>query len=97
MSPIPDLRIEVRNQRPLNPEGKFVLYWMIASRRTSWNFALDEAIDWARKLKKPLVVFEPLRCDYQWACDRFHNFILEGMIENGKQFQKSNICNILAL
>ena len=91
MSQVPDLRLEVRNQEPLNPQGKFVLYWMIASRRTSWNFALDEAIHWAGKLQKPLIVLEALRCDYQWANGRFHRFILEGMAENARRFQKSNI------
>lgn len=91
MGLVPDIRIKVLNQRPVNPEGKFVLYWMIANRRTTWNFALDEAIDWAQKLKKPLVVFEPLRCDYPWASDRFHKFILEGMAENQRRFSQSNI------
>ncbi len=88
---VPDIRIEVLNQRPVNPKGKFVLYWMIASRRINWNFALDEAIDWAQKLKTPLVVFEPLRCDYPWASDRFHKFILEGMAENQRRFARSSI------
>ncbi len=29
-----------------------------------------------------LLIFEPLRCDYPYACDRFHRFILEGMRDN---------------
>jgi deoxyribodipyrimidine photo-lyase len=33
----PDLRLSVKNEAPVNPDGDFVLYWMIASRRASWN------------------------------------------------------------
>ncbi len=55
---------------------------MIAARRTCWNFALDRAIDWARRLSRPLVVFEPLRVAYPWASDRLHRFVLEGMRDN---------------
>lgn len=91
MAHAPQLRLEVRNDRPVNPKGDFILYWMISSRRTSWNFALDEAIEWAKELKKPLVVLEALRCDYQWASDRMHLFILEGMAENARRFQSSRV------
>ena len=59
-----------------------MLYWMIATRRTKWNFALDRAVDWAKKLGKPLIVFEPLRCGYLWANDRLHRFVIEGMLDN---------------
>jgi len=54
---------------------------MIAFRRLSWNFALDRAVEWARELRLPLLIFEPLRVDYPWACDRFHRFVLDGMAE----------------
>jgi len=55
---------------------------MIATRRTEWNFALQRAAQWARELKKPLVVFEPLRVGYRWASDRLHRFVIDGMAEN---------------
>src|SRR5580704_14129089 len=54
---------------------------MIAFRRTRWNFALDHAIARARELKKPLVILEALRCDYPWASDRLHRFVLDGIAE----------------
>jgi len=78
---VPEIRISKLNSAPLQPEGDFVLYWMIAFRRTRWNFALDRAIEWARKLGKPLLILEALRCDYRWACERFHRFVLDGMAE----------------
>ncbi|MBP9899718.1 MAG: hypothetical protein KBF28_15170, partial [Gemmatimonadales bacterium] len=71
--------------RPARPAGDFVLYWMIAQRRLGWNFALDRAIAWAEELGKPLVVLEALRCDYRWASDRIHRFVLEGMAENARR------------
>jgi deoxyribodipyrimidine photo-lyase len=66
----------------VHPDGAYVLYWMIAGRRSRWNFALDRAAVWCRELGKPLLVFEPLRAGYPWACDRFHTFLLQGMVDN---------------
>jgi deoxyribodipyrimidine photo-lyase len=73
-------------------QGKdFVLYWMIGSRRTTWNFALDRAVEWAEKLQKPLVIFEALRCGYPWASDRMHRFIIDGMAENACRFEGTDV------
>ncbi|QDU75294.1 deoxyribodipyrimidine photolyase [Bremerella volcania] len=76
------LRISDINDAPVNEEGKYVLYWMIANRRTEYNFSLQRAAWWADKLKKPLIVFEALRVGYQWASDRLHTFVLRGMLDN---------------
>jgi deoxyribodipyrimidine photo-lyase len=59
---------------------------MIATRRSAWNFALDRAVDHARALRKPLVVFEALEVDYPWASDRLHCFVIEGMRDNAQAF-----------
>lgn len=77
------------NDAPVNPGGEFVLYWMIAFRRGRWNFALERAAAWARELGKPLLVLEALRCDYPWASERFHGFLLDGMRDNRAYFQKT--------
>ena len=84
MSIVPAIRIRCANSLPIRQDGEFVLYWMIASRRTTWNFALDRAVEWAEKLHKPLVILEPLRCGYSWASDRMHSFLLDGMAENAR-------------
>ncbi len=83
---MPDLRVRTANDAAIEPAAEFVLYWMIASRRTEWNFGLQRAIEWARKLKKPLLVFEPLRCGYPWASDRLHAFVIQGMADNAQRF-----------
>ena len=64
---------------------------MTAFRRPHWNFALDRAVEWCRELGKPLVVLEALRCDYPWASDRHHAFVLEGMRDNAAAFERAGI------
>jgi deoxyribodipyrimidine photo-lyase len=48
-------------------------------------------VGWADELRKPLVVFEALRCGYPWAGDRLHKFILDGMSDNALHFKKSAV------
>ena len=81
-SSLPALRLTNANRAAVRDDGRYVLYWMTAARRTTWNFALQRAVDWAMHLERPLVVFEPLRCGYRWACDRFHAFVVQGMADN---------------
>ena len=70
------------NDRPPEAAARYVLYWMVGARRTSWNFAFDRAVAWALDLNQPLVVFEALDCDYPWASDRLHRFVIDGMRDN---------------
>ncbi len=81
-SRIPESRLTVRNGAPARADGDYVLYWCTAARRLDWNFALDRAIEWARELKRPLLVLEGLRVDYPWASPRLHRFVLQGMAAN---------------
>ena len=85
------LRINAVNDAPVAPRGGYVLYWMIAARRTTHSFALDHAIARAVELKRPLVVLEPLRAGYRWASDRLHAFVLQGMAENAAAFGAAGI------
>ncbi len=62
---------------------------MIANRRVVWNFSLQRAVELASQLKKPLVVFEPLRCGYRWASDRLHRFVLDGMADNAARLERT--------
>ena len=88
---VPAVRIRTIHDRPPRPDARYVLYWMIAARRTSWNFALDRAVQWARDLKQPLVVLEALECDYPWASDRLHRFVIDGMRDNAASFARSGV------
>jgi deoxyribodipyrimidine photo-lyase len=91
MYSVPKIRIKKSNDAPVNPKGDFVLYWMIAFRRVNWNFSLQRAVDWAKDLNKPLMVLEALRCGYQWASDRLHQFILDGMADNARSLKKTRV------
>lgn len=79
-------RIRALNDRPLAPRGAYVLYWMIAARRSRSSFGLDRALEHARAMGRPLVVFEPLRVGHRWASARFHQFVIDGMRDNRRAF-----------
>jgi len=85
---IPTLRIQTLNDESPRSDGEIVLYWMIANRRTRFNFALQRAVEWSKHLGKPLVVLEALRVAYEWNSDRFHRFVIEGMADNAAALAK---------
>ncbi len=87
MNFFPADRIVSLNEAPIHADSDFVLYWMIAFRRAHWNFSLQRAVDWANELGKPLLILEALRCDYPWASERLHAFIVEGMKSNRSDFE----------
>ena len=86
---VPAARIRVLNDRTIEPAGGYVLYWMIAARRTRWNFALQRAVQHCVELGKPLVILEPLDVDYPSANDRIHRFVLDGMAATAAVCSKS--------
>ena len=85
LSQVPSIRIRSSGRTSPDSNGKYVLYWMSAHRRLTHNFALQRSVDWSLHLSQPLVILEPLRCGYRWACERFHQFILDGMAEHAKE------------
>jgi len=90
-SRVPPLRVRAANDAPVRADGELVLYWMIAARRTRWSFALERATEWARELGLPLVVLEALRCDYRWASDRLHRFVVDGMADNAARLARHGV------
>ena len=92
MNDVPHNRITVLKDIEPDLEKDYVLYWVINFKRTSYNFALQRAVEWANKLNKPLLIFDPLILDYPMSSVRFHKFFLEGMsdidenISNTKAF-----------
>jgi len=85
VSNIPDARRRVVHGAPVRRDGRFVLYWMTSARRTRWNFALEHAIDWCQRLKRPLVVLETLEGGHRWSSARRHRFVLGGMKDNARR------------
>lgn len=86
---VPTVRIRTLNDRPLEPRGRHVLYWMTSFRRARANFALERAIELAQELDRPLVILEALRIGYPFASERLHAFVLEGMADNAKRLAKT--------
>ena len=78
---MPDHRIHAPPDAKPRHGGEFVLYWMQTTQRAHDNFALNFAIEQADTLGLPLQVYHGLRHDYPWASDRFHTWILEGVID----------------
>jgi deoxyribodipyrimidine photo-lyase len=81
---VPQIRIRSVNDAPVRENGEYVLYWMIATRRLHFNFALDRAVEYCAALRKPLLIFEALRIGYPWASARMHRFVIDGMADNAR-------------
>ena len=84
-------RVRCPEDRPVHPEGDYVLYWMTAARRARSSFALDRAIEWAKELGKALWVVEALRFDHAYASARMQTFVIQGMRDNAEAFSRSPI------
>ena len=67
---------------------------MTAYRRVSSNFALQHAVEQACAWGKPLVILEALRCDYPWASDRLHRFVIDGMADHARALEGTNVTYI---
>ena len=91
MAVVSEFRIRKCNDAAVNSRGDYVVYWMIANRRTHWNFSLQRAVEWSRRLNKPLVILEALRCGYSWASDRLHRFVIEGMQDNAARLENTGV------
>ncbi len=86
---VPRNRIRRINEGSIRRAGEYVVYWMTAFRRLDSNYALQYACDLADDLQKPLIILEALRTDYEWACDRFHRFVIQGMQDNAQRCASS--------
>ncbi|MBK9072835.1 MAG: deoxyribodipyrimidine photolyase [Myxococcales bacterium] len=84
-------RVAHANAQPVNSAGRYVLYWMIAARRTTYHPGLEHALSWCARLGRPLLVLEALRLDYPWASARLHAFVMAGMRDNAAAFAAAEI------
>lgn len=90
-SSVPADRVRIANDGRVAGDGRYVLYWMGACRRTGWNFALDRAVDWARRLDRPLLIAETLRAGCRWASRRHHQYVLQGMADNANACREAGV------
>jgi deoxyribodipyrimidine photo-lyase len=77
--------------RPPNRGARYILYWMRAYQRSSFNHSLQRAIELANHLELPLVVLEKLCLEQPWCSARSHRFALDGMIDNARAFSAHDV------
>jgi hypothetical protein len=90
MHRVPAIRIRDCNDAPVRA-SRYVLYWMIATRRLTFNFALDRALEHCREFGKPLVILEAVRCGYRWASDRMYRFVIEGVADKAVSCERAGV------
>jgi len=83
-------RIKVLNSKEVK-RGKYVLYWMQASQRATYNQALEYAILKANELRQPLLVFFGITDHFPEANERHYTFMLEGLKETKQSLKERNI------
>ncbi|MDH7600774.1 MAG: deoxyribodipyrimidine photo-lyase [Armatimonadota bacterium] len=74
-------RVTHINDRPIDPGGECVVYWMQRSQRVRDNPALNFAIDLANDLGKMIPVYFGVFDRYPMASTRAFKFMLEGLRE----------------
>ncbi len=88
-------RIQTLNEKEVNENGKYILYWMQQSQRAEWNQALEFAIEKSQDLEQGVVVVFGLMDDYPEANLRHYVFMLEGLKEVSEKLVDRNIKFIL--
>ena len=76
-------------------QGECVVYWTHHALRTDENPALDVAIELARALELPMLVYQGLSESYRYASDRHHTFILEAARELQARYAELGVTYLL--
>ena len=84
-------RISKLNSAPERPERKYILYWAQMNRRVEANHGLLYAAELANRHGLPVLYYEGLTCSYDYANDRLHTFILEGVPETARRLKSAGI------
>jgi deoxyribodipyrimidine photo-lyase len=84
-------RIRKLNEAVERPDRRYVLYWAQANRRVDANHGLLYAVEIGNRLNLPVLCYEGVTCVYQYANDRLHTFLLQGVPETAKRLKKAGI------
>ena len=71
--------------------GDFVIYWMQQSQRTTYNHALEYAIQKANEKNKPLLVYFGITDQFPEANLRHYHFMIQGLQQVQKNLLQRNI------
>ncbi|MEO7457517.1 MAG: deoxyribodipyrimidine photo-lyase, partial [Gemmatimonadaceae bacterium] len=91
------LRTTPLNEKRLQPEGEYVLYWMQSTQRLDDNWALRLATLEADRIGKPLFVHHDITPDAPYSSARSHTFALQGASELATRAEELGIAYRLAL
>lgn len=89
--PVEAERVSKLNSAADRSDAEYVLYWAQMNRRVDANHGLLYAVELANKYGLPVLYYEGLTCTYEYANDRLHTFILEGVPETAKRLAKAGI------
>jgi len=89
-STVPD-RVQPLNDRGVQANGRYVLYWMQQSQRATHNPALTRALQHANDEGLPLLVVFGLMDDYPEANLRHYTFMLEGLQETQQRLRERGL------
>jgi len=89
--PVSPQRIRQLNSASVRPERGYILYWSQMNRRVSSNHALLYAVELANNRNLPVLVYEALTYNYEYANDRLHAFVLEAVPATAKGLEKAGI------
>lgn len=84
-------RVTKLNDRPFREDAAYILYWSQMNRRVEGNHALAFTIELANEHQLPVLFYEGLTCTYQYANDRLHTFVLEGVPDTAASLKKLGI------
>lgn len=87
----PASRIREANQRPIDHEGRCVIYWMQRAQRGRDNAALNLAIDHANRLKLPVVCIFALTDNYPDAQRRHYRFLAQGLLDTAEDLADKGV------
>ncbi len=92
--PIQPERVVSLNRKSVRERG-YIVYWMQASQRASWNHALEFAIHAGNERGKPVVALFMLYSDYPEANERHFTFMLQGLKETHDALRDRNIALVV--
>ncbi|EME26894.1 deoxyribodipyrimidine photo-lyase isoform 1 [Galdieria sulphuraria] len=93
--PVSNQRVRVLNNKPVQESREFVLYWMQAAVRLTYNYALQYAVFSANQLGKPLLICFGLTESFPEANARHYAFLLEGLQDVQRQLAERKLSMVV--
>lgn len=83
-------RVHILNEKYINLNNDYLIYWMQSAQREDFNHALEYAVEKANDLNKGLIVIFVIT-NYPEANERHYYFMLEGIFETKLKLEERGI------